>query len=83
MYSSEGGWGNLRKVPINTVGRETLSAITGSSALAIKMDTACLSATDTVMKYAIYTIHCLSATDTVMKYAIYTMHCLSATDTAI
>ena len=49
IYSLEGG-GTLRKVPITTVGQETLDGITGSSALAIKMDTACLQATDAVMK---------------------------------
>ena len=51
VYCSE-GIGNLRKVPITTVGQETLKAITGSSSLAVRMDSNCLDPTDESLKYA-------------------------------
>ena len=47
---STDGYGNLRTVPMTTVAQETLETITGSSALAIRMETACLDPSDAMLK---------------------------------
>ena len=49
IYTPEAG-GELRKVPIRTVARETMELITESSVLAIQTNTAAIKPTDTVLK---------------------------------
>ena len=41
---------HLRKVPMVSVGKETMAAITGSSALALKMDTDVMEPVDALLK---------------------------------
>ena len=78
VYSVEEG--SLRKLPVISVASETLKVLTGSSVLAISMDTLALKATDSVLQYvhisAIHISYKYSATSIIqIPFSMFRIPC--------
>lgn len=72
IYAVEGG--SLRKVPVVSVGSETLKMLTGSSTLPISMDTVRPKLADSVLQYVLVYIIIV----VVMLVSILAVHVYSA-----